>query len=242
MRINVFISSTGHCSRREADRLISDGKVLFNGAKAQLGTDVGENDIVTIGGKRIETRPETVYLAFNKPRGVESTTDQSNPDNIIDFIGYPERIFPVGRLDKNSSGLILLTNDGMIVNKILRSEFEHEKEYLVDVDKPITESFVKKMSAGVKIFNPVIQSWVKTKPCKVNMLSPHSFSIILTQGLNLQIRRMTHELGYRVLKLKRVRIMHIRLEGLLSGKWRLLSKSEINKLNESINKPSDWHY
>ncbi|MBF0478937.1 MAG: pseudouridine synthase [Candidatus Omnitrophica bacterium] len=236
MRINVFISSTGYCSRREADRLISSGEVLLNGAKALLGTNIGENDIVTIDGKRIEKKPETVYLAFNKPRGVESTTEHSNPDNIIDFIGYPERVFPIGRLDKNSSGLILLTNDGTIVNKILRSEFEHEKEYLVDVDKPVTESFIKAMSAGVRIFNPVRQSWIKTKPCQVKMLSPHSFSIVLTQGINLQIRRMTHELGYRVLKLKRIRIMHIKLQGLLSGKWRTLTESEVNKLKEAIDK------
>jgi 23S rRNA pseudouridine2604 synthase len=234
MRINVYISSTGFCSRREADRLIQAAKVTINGKIAQIGTDIAETDIVAVNGKRIGERPKTVYLAFHKPEGIESTTDQAKSDNIIDFLGYPERIFPVGRLDKDSSGLILLTNDGMIVNRILRSEFEHEKEYVVEVDHAMTDEFLAGLGAGVKIYNPVRHENTVTKPCQVTRNAERSFTIVLTQGLNLQIRRMTKALGYGVLKLKRTRIMNIRLDDLPLGKYRILSGNELEQLKKMI--------
>lgn len=230
MRINVYISSTGFCSRREADRLVEAGRVTLNGKLVLLGTDVGETDVVLVDGKPVKARPKTVYLAFHKPEGIESTTDQTKPDNIIDYIDYPERIFPIGRLDKDSSGLILLTNDGQIVNRILRSEFDHEKEYVVGVDAPITPEFLEAMSAGVRIYNPVRHEYTITKACKARKLSERSLSIILTQGLNLQIRRMARELGYTVTTLQRTRIMNIRLAGLPPGEYRILSGSELAEL------------
>lgn len=230
MRINVFISSTGFCSRRDADRIIQAGKVTINGKPAQLGSDVGETDVVLVDGKPIQERPKTVYLAFHKPEGIESTTDQTKPDNIIDFIGFPERIFPIGRLDKDSSGLILLTNDGMIVNKILRSEFDHEKEYIVTVDQPVTDEFLAAMASGVRIYNPVRHENTLTKPCKTAKVSEKAFSIILTQGLNLQIRRMAKALSVQVLTLKRIRVMNIRLGALPIGKYRLLAEAELKQL------------
>lgn len=238
MRINVFISSTGYCSRREADRLIREGKVLLNKTVAIIGADVTPGDLVTVEGILIGEKPKTVYLAFHKPVGIESTTDQSKLGNIIDFIGYPERIFPIGRLDRNSSGLILLTNDGMIVNQILRSEFEHEKEYLVEVDAPITPEFLRLMSTGVKIYNPVRHENTITKPCKITPTGDKSFSIILTQGLNLQIRRMASTLGFRVVNLQRTRIMNIRLGTLPAGRWRLLTDDEINDLKTMTENPA----
>lgn len=238
MRINVFISSTGFCSRREADRLVASGQVKINGAIAKIGTDVSEKDLVVINGKRIGLRPETVYLAFHKPEGIESTTDQQKPDNIIDFIHYPERIFPIGRLDKDSSGLILLTNDGMIVNKILRSEFEHEKEYEVLVDHPVTADFILALATGVKIYNPVRHEYTTTKPCVVKKTGDRAFTIILTQGLNLQIRRMCTALGYRVIALKRTRIINIKLGNLPAGEYRILSGSELDYLKKTIEEPS----
>lgn len=230
MRINVFISSTGFCSRREADRLVSSGRVKINGRPARIGEDVGEADIVLVDGQRVGERPRTVYLAFHKPVGIESTTDQSKPDNIIDFLRYPERIFPIGRLDKDSSGLILLTNDGQIVNRILRSENEHEKEYVVTVDKPLTPEFLSQMAAGVRIYNPVRHEWTMTKPCWCTAMGASTFSIILTQGLNLQIRRMTKELGFEVKRLERVRVLNVRLGGLRPGEYRLLSGKELDQL------------
>jgi 23S rRNA pseudouridine2604 synthase len=238
MRINVFISSTGFCSRREADRLIHEGKVTLNDLVALIGADVGEHDIVCVNGSIVGSKPKTVYLAFHKPEGIESTTDQSKPGNIIDFIGYPERIFPIGRLDRNSSGLILLTNDGMIVNQILRSEFEHEKEYFVEVDQVVTDDFVAKMSSGVKIYNPVRHENIITKPCVVVKTGERTFTTILTQGLNLQIRRMVSVLGFKVLKLKRVRIMNIHLGTLPPGKWRLLSENELKFLKNALDEQS----
>ncbi|HOW38078.1 MAG TPA: pseudouridine synthase [Candidatus Izemoplasmatales bacterium] len=234
MRINVFISSTGYCSRREADRLIEAGRVTLNGKVVPLGTDVGKDDVVLVDGKPVKARPQTVYLAFHKPEGIESTTDLTKPDNIIDFIGYPERIFPIGRLDKDSSGLILLTNDGQIVNQILRSEFDHEKEYEVEVDRPVTPAFLSAMAAGVKIYNPVRHEYTVTKPCRTKKIGDRSFSVVLTQGLNLQIRRMARELGYQVERLRRVRIMNIRLGTLPPGEYRILDGDELSKLLSSV--------
>lgn len=236
MRINVFISSTGFCSRREADRLVESGRVTINGTLAKIGMDVSETDQVFIDKKPIQARPEIVYLAFNKPEGIESTTDQSKKNNIIDYLNYPERIFPIGRLDKDTSGLILLTNDGMIVNKILRSEFEHEKEYEVLVDHKITADFVQSLSQGVQIYNPVRHITTVTKPCKVVPSGDNAFTIILTQGLNLQIRRMCSALGYRVIKLKRTRIINIHLGNLPLGKYRLLTADELEYLKSTIEK------
>lgn len=230
MRINVFISSTGFCSRREADRLVSSGRVKVNGRPARIGEDVGEADVVLIDGHRVGERPRTVYLAFHKPLGIESTTDQSKPDNIIDFLRYPERIFPIGRLDKDSSGLILLTNDGQIVNRILRSENEHEKEYVVTLDKPLTPEFLARMASGVRIYNPVRHEWTVTKPCRCTAMGSATFSIILTQGLNLQIRRMAKELGFEVKRLERIRILNVRLDGLRPGEYRLLTGKELEHL------------
>jgi 23S rRNA pseudouridine2604 synthase len=226
----VYISSTGFCSRRAADRLIEAGKVTLNGKTAQLGSDVGDQDNILVEGKPIKSRPKTVYLAFHKPEGIETTTDQTKPANIIDYIGFSERIFPIGRLDKDSSGLILLTNDGMIVNKILRSEFDHEKEYVVTVDRPVTDEFLSAMAAGVKIYNPVRHENIVTKPSQTSRLSERTFSIVLTQGLNLQIRRMAKTLGYEVVSLKRIRIMNVRLGNLPAGNYRLLTDSELKQL------------
>ncbi|MDD3126000.1 MAG: pseudouridine synthase [Candidatus Izemoplasmatales bacterium] len=234
MRINVYISSTGFCSRREADHLIQSGRVMINGMYAQIGSDVSDTDIVSIDGKTIGKRPKAIYMAFNKPEGVESTTDQAKPHNIIDYLHYPERIFPIGRLDKDSSGLILLTNDGMIVNKILRSENEHDKEYVVELDNDITNEFLMTMAAGVKIYNPARHEYTITKPCKIKQIDTRKFTIILTQGLNRQIRRMTKELGFNVLYLHRIRIMNINLGSLPLGEYRFLIKTELDQLLRSI--------
>ncbi|CAH1000267.1 Dual-specificity RNA pseudouridine synthase RluF [Neolewinella maritima] len=212
--LNKFLSSTGICSRREADRWIEAGRVTINGRVAIKGNRVEPGQIVRLDGKPVGARPAPVYLAFHKPAGVTSTTDPKDPDNIIDFINYPERIFPIGRLDKASTGLILLTNDGDVVNEILRAENAHEKEYIVTVDRPVTPDFLQRMSRGV----PILQ--VRTKPCTVERIGRRSFRIILTQGLNRQIRRMCGYFGYTVLTLKRVRIMHIELGTLPVGKYR----------------------
>ncbi|MDD3841990.1 MAG: pseudouridine synthase [Candidatus Izemoplasmatales bacterium] len=236
MRINVYISSTGFCSRREADRLIQNGRVMINGQFAQIGTDVGDDDAISIDGKSIRKRPKAIYLAFNKPVGIESTTDQAKSKNIIDFLHFPERIFPIGRLDKDSSGLILLTNDGMIVNEILRSENEHDKEYIVDLDNDITAEFLSAMMTGVKIYNPARHEYAITKPCKVTQLDKRQLAIVLTQGLNRQIRRMTQAMGFHVLTLKRIRIMNIKLDSLPSGEYRYLVKEELDQLLKTINR------
>lgn len=227
-RLNKFISSTGFCSRREADRFIQEGRVTVNGMKAEVGTKVGINDEIKINGKSLKSRDKTVYIAFNKPVGITCTTEHRVKDNIIDYINYPKRIFPIGRLDKPSQGLIFLTNDGDIVNKILRAGNNHEKEYIVTVDKPITPGFVKKMQSGVPILNTV------TKKCFVRKESKFVFTIVLTQGLNRQIRKMCEFLGYRVVKLKRVRIMNISLGNLPLGKWRYFTKEEINTINKLV--------
>ncbi len=231
MRLNSYISSTGISSRRGADKLIEQGKVQINGKPAVLGIRVKDGDQVTVDGKLLEPKENDVYIAFNKPVGITCTTERHIKGNIIDFINYPERIFPIGRLDKDSEGLILLTNDGSIVNKILREENNHEKEYIVTVNKQITPEFIKGMSNGVKIFNPVKKEHTVTKKCKIDQINDRSFKITLSQGLNRQIRRMCSQFGYQVVKLKRIKIMAITLEGIELGSWRNLTKAELDKIH-----------
>lgn len=226
--LNKFISQTGICSRREADKWIEAGRVRINGQLAQKGNRVGVGDKVTIDGKLLKARPEMVYIALNKPPGITCTTDRKDRDNIIDFVGHPKRIFPIGRLDKASTGLILLTNDGDIVNDILREEHEHEKEYIVTVNRSVSRSFLEKMSKGVPILGTV------TKKCIVRKVGKNTFSIILTQGLNRQIRRMCEFFNYKVVNLKRIRIMHLQLGNLKQGQWRDLSKQELEILKKSL--------
>lgn len=230
MRLNNYISSTGICSRREADKLIEQKKVLINGKIAQMGQLVNEGDVVKVNGKIIKPKKNNVYIALNKPVGITCTTERHVKGNIIDYINYPERIFPVGRLDKPSEGLIILTSDGSIVNKILRSENNHEKEYVVTVNKDITSDFISKMSNGVKIFNPVTNKNVITKKCKVTKVNNRTFKIVLTQGYNRQIRRMCKVFNYEVKKLQRVRIMNLTLKGIAPGKWRKLTEKEVKGL------------
>ncbi len=225
MRINKYISETGFCSRRETDRLIAAGRISINGVVCEAGAEVALGDDVRIDGEAIpDPKSENVYLALNKPVGITCTAASHVAGNIIDFVNYPSRIFAIGRLDKTSEGLILLTNDGAIVNKMMRSENGHEKEYVVTVDKPVTAGFLQAMSDGVDILE------VRTKPCELYEISECVFGIILTQGLNLQIRRMCKALGYRVLQLERIRIMNITLNGLERGSWRNLSEEELNRL------------
>ncbi len=229
-RINKYLSELGYCSRRRADRLIEEGKVTINGEIPVIGTKVEDGDQVEVEGKRIgkSTKQKKIYLAFNKPVGIVCTTDRRvEPDNIIDFIKYPQRIFPVGRLDKLSQGLIFLTNDGDIVNKVLRARNNHEKEYIVSVDRPINKEFIQTMSKGVAILETI------TRSCFVKQLGPKKFKIILTQGLNRQIRRMCESLGYRVKSLKRVRIMNIKLD-VPTGKYRKFTKEELLELNKLL--------
>jgi 23S rRNA pseudouridine2604 synthase len=227
-RLNKFISETGICSRREADRLIEAGKVSVNGKVAELGTKVTDEDDIKINGNPLKNKSKVVYIALNKPAGITCTTDRSQRDNIIDFLKYPERVFPVGRLDKPSQGLIFLTNDGDIVNKILRAGNNHEKEYHVTVDKTITQAFISAMSNGVEILDTV------TKKCFVEQTGPNSFRIILVQGLNRQIRRMCDVLGYHVTQLIRTRIMNVTLDGIKEGKWRYLTQLEMDFINNAI--------
>ena len=230
IRINKYLSEAGYCSRRRADKLIEEGKVTINGIIPLIGARVKDEDQVVVEGQRIgkSTKRKKIYLAFNKPVGVVCTTDRAvEPDNIIDFINYPKRIFPIGRLDKSSEGLIFLTDDGDIVNKILRARNNHEKEYIVSVNRPIDRQFIETMSTGVEILE------TKTKNCFVKKLGPKKFKIILTQGLNRQIRRMCESLGYRVKSLKRVRIMNINLD-LPSGKFREFTKEELLELNQLL--------
>lgn len=238
MRLNLYISSTGMCSRREADGLIREGKVKVNGVVAGLGLSVEPNDLVEVNGKKVQKKVSDIYIALNKPIGITCTTERHIKGNIIDFIQHPQRIFPIGRLDKDSEGLIFLTNDGSIVNEILREENQHEKEYAVIVNKPITTEFVKAMSNGVRIFNPVKKHYTNTKPCKVVRTSERGFRIVLSQGLNRQIRRMCEALGFEVIKLKRIRIMGIELGDLKTGSWRTLSHEEIMSLKGKINQDS----
>lgn len=223
-RLNKAISETGYCSRREADRLIEQRKVKVNGEIAGLGVQVSENDKIIVEGKLITNNVKLIYLAFNKPVGITSTTDTSIKSNIIDFINFPERIFPIGRLDKPSEGLIFMTNDGDIVNKILRSKNNHEKEYVVTVNKKITDEFIKKMGNGVPVLDII------TKKCKVKKIDDFSFNIILTQGLNRQIRRMCNYMGYEVKTLKRIRIMNIKLGNLKTGKYRYFTPDELTEV------------
>ena len=237
-RINKYLSEVGYCSRRVADRLIEEGKVTINGEITEMGARVEEGNQVEVEGQIIEKKKEqkNIYLAFNKPVGIVCTTDRRvEPDNLIDFINYPRRIFPIGRLDKPSEGLIFLTNDGDIVNKILRARNNHEKEYIVSVNRPINREFIQTMSNGVKILDTI------TKTCFVKKLGPKKFKIILTQGLNRQIRRMCDSLGYKVISLKRVRILNIKLD-VPTGKYREFTKEELLELNGLLENSSKTHY
>ncbi|AKQ45058.1 hypothetical protein TH63_04480 [Rufibacter radiotolerans] len=231
IRLNKFISDSGFCSRREADQYIEEGRVTINGKDAKKGATVKAGDKVAVDGEQVKAKKATdrpIYIAFNKPTGITTTTDSKDKKNIIDFIGFPKRIFPIGRLDNASEGLIFLTNDGDIVNKILRADNNHEKEYVVMVDKPITEEFIKKMGSGVPLFEGM------TKECFVQQQGHKVFRIILTQGLNRQIRRMCEALGYKVEKLKRVRIMTVKLGDLPAGHWRYLTLEEIKSINQLV--------
>jgi 23S rRNA pseudouridine2604 synthase len=221
VRLNKYISETGICSRREADKWIEAGRVTCNGQPAALGTQVQAGDEIRVDGELIGAKKPQIYIALNKPAGITCTTESHIENNIIDLVGHAERIFPIGRLDKDSEGLILLTNNGDIVNEILRSENNHEKEYIVTVDRPITDLSLKMMASGVKIMGQL------TKPCKVSRIDQASFRMILTQGLNRQIRRMCSALGYKAQRLKRVRIMNIHLGTLGSGQWRPLTDREL---------------
>lgn len=232
IRLNKFISDSGFCSRREADKLIEQQRVRINDVIPELGTKVAPGDVVTVDGNRIQAsasdKADRVYLAYHKPVGITCTTELHIKGNIVDAIGHKQRIFPIGRLDKPSEGLIFLTSDGDIVNKILRAENAHDKEYVVTVNRPLTEHFIRKMANGIPILNTV------TKPCEVTMQSKMVFRIILTQGLNRQIRRMCEYLGYEVVKLKRTRIMSVRLGGLKVGQWRDLTKEEMTQINLAV--------
>lgn len=235
MRINKFISESGKASRRGADRLIEEGRVTINGKRATIGSQVQPGDDVRVNGEQLYIARNNVYIALNKPVGITSTTEKGVKGNIVDLVNHPLRIFNIGRLDKDSEGLILMTNDGDIVNEILRAENKKEKEYIVSVDKPITPEFIKNMSEGVKILGQ------KTLPCKVTQLSKYDFNIILTQGLNRQIRRMCEVLGYEVYRLQRIRIMNIHLGNLPPGQWRDLTKKEKAQLFSDLNyEPIEW--
>ena len=231
-RLNKFISDSGFCSRREADALISAGRVTLNGKQPELGSKVTDADRVCVDGKPVRAvkadKSDRVYIAYHKPVGITCTTERKVKGNIIDAIKFPQRIYPIGRLDKPSEGLILITSDGDIVNKILRAENAHDKVYRVNVDKPISPRFISRMAKGVPILNTV------TKPCQVKAVGQRSFEIVLTQGLNRQIRRMCEYLGYEVTRLVRKRIMHINLKGLSAGQWRHLTEQELSELNAAV--------
>ena len=229
MRINKFLAETGIVSRRGADKWIEDGRVTINGELATVGSKVENGDNVCVDGKPVQKVEQLVYIVLNKPVGITSTTEKHIKGNVVDFINHPLRIFHIGRLDKDSEGLLLLTNDGDIVNEILRAENHHEKEYVVQVDKPITERFLKEMAAGVEILD------TKTLPCRVEKVSSHVFKIILEQGLNRQIRRMCSALGYSVKRLQRIRIMNIKLGNLKVGQWRDLTEKERTELFKLLN-------
>lgn len=228
MRINKFLSDAGVCSRREADRQIESGNVVINGEPATLGSRVGPEDEVLFNGRVVQGGSEKVYIAFNKPIGVECTSNREVKDNIIDYIDFPVRIFPVGRLDKNSEGLILLTNDGELSNGILKARYYHEKEYVVTVNKPCTDEFIRQMSSGVEILDTL------TRACEVKKIGHSTFTIVLTQGLNRQIRRMCETLDYEVVRLRRIRVINIMLDDLPKGKWRHLSKDELDELRRLV--------
>jgi 23S rRNA pseudouridine2604 synthase len=230
--LNKYISNTGICSRREANSIIEANRVTINNQIAKLGNRVFTDDVVRIDNKLLNPKPDPIYLAFNKPVGIVCTTDQKEKKNIISYINYEERLFPIGRLDKPSEGLIFLTNDGDIVNKILRAGNNHEKEYVVTVDKKINDRFIKRMSNGIPILGTV------TKKCKVYLIDDRTFKIILTQGLNRQIRRMSEYLGYNVTRLIRTRIMNVELSNIKLGKWRKLTQKEIDIINDMVSKSS----
>jgi 23S rRNA pseudouridine2604 synthase len=236
VRINKFLSQAGFCSRREADKFILDERVTINGIVAKMGEKIDPNDAISVDGERISKKPnKKIYIILNKPKGIVCTTDSGvEKNNIIDYVNHPKRIFPIGRLDKTSEGLIFLTNDGDIVNKILRAKNKHEKEYHVTVDKPISHEFIQQMSKGVPILNTV------TRPCEIKRIKDYEFKIILTQGLNRQIRRMCEYLGYRVKKLKRIRIMNIKLDIPL-GEWRYFNDQEFLELKGMLSKSSSVH-
>lgn len=235
MRINKYISEAGKASRRGADKLITEGRVTINGKIAKIGDQVNPGDDVKVSGAPVRVARNNVYIALNKPVGITSTTEKGVKGNIVDLVNHPLRIFNIGRLDKDSDGLILLTNDGDIVNEILRAENQHEKEYIVTVDRPVSEDFLKQMSEGVKILG------TKTLPCKVEQVSKYVFQITLTQGLNRQIRRMCEVLGYEVYRLQRTRIMNIQLGNLPVGQWRDLSKKEKTRLFQDLDyEPKEW--
>jgi 23S rRNA pseudouridine2604 synthase len=231
VRLNKYISESGVCSRRQADAWIADGRVRINGAPAELGTRVEEGDVVTVDGKPVEAKPGHVYLALNKPVGITCTTERHIAGNIVDFVGHPRRIFPIGRLDKDSEGLILLTSNGDIVNEILRAENRHEKEYVVTLDAPITDDFLRGMAQGVEILD------TRTLPARVRRIGREVFGIVLTQGLNRQIRRMCAVFGYGVRRLQRVRVVNIRLDGIQRGQWRDLTQAELRGL---LPDRTDW--
>jgi 23S rRNA pseudouridine2604 synthase len=226
MRLNKYISETGICSRREADAWIEQGRVAVNGRRAELGTQVGDGDSVSIDGRPLGAKKQAVYIALNKPVGITCTTERHVAGNIVDFVNHRDRIFPIGRLDKDSEGLILLTNDGDIVNEILRVENRHEKEYVVTVDRPLTADFLAGMAAGVRL--PELEA--TTRPCRTSRVSERTFRIVLTQGLNRQIRRMCEVFGYEVRRLQRVRIIKLRLGSLKPGQWRELTAQELQDL------------
>ena len=228
IRLNKYLSDSGLCSRREADRLIESGKVMVNDKPALMGQKVTKADKIYVDGKKVDFEENLVLIAFNKPEGIECTTDKSNPDNVIDYISYPKKIFYIGRLDKDSFGLLLLTNDGDLANKIAKSVNNHEKEYIVKTNKKINGDFIEKMSNGVAILDTV------TKKCKVEKIDDFTFRIILTQGLNRQIRRMCKALGYKVVSLERIRIMNIRLGNLAKGTYRNVTREEIQSLLSMI--------
>jgi 23S rRNA pseudouridine2604 synthase len=233
VRINKYISETGICSRREADQIILDKKVTINGKVAGIGDNVEAGDRVCVNGRSIGQKKKNVYIALNKPVGITSTTEKHIKGNIVDFVNHSERIFPIGRLDKDSDGLILLTNDGDIVNRILRAENNHDKEYIVTVDKPITIEFLREMSNGVMIEGKV------TKKCKVSKVADNVFRIILTEGRNRQIRKMCKAFGYGVRRLQRIRIMNIKLGSLKIGHWRNLTGKELQDLFKQISYEPD---
>lgn len=227
-RLNKFVADSGYCSRREADRLIAEGRVQVDGRPGALGDRVLPGMRVTVDGQSLSGRGEKVYIALNKPAGIVCTTDPREPMNVVDYLDYPIRIFPVGRLDKESEGLLLMTSDGEIINRILRAAGGHEKEYEVEIDRPVTKEFVEKMSAGVPILDTV------TLPCRVRRTGEKSFNIILVQGLNRQIRRMCEALGCNVVRLRRIRIMNVRLGAMRPGQWRELSEEELSGLMERL--------
>lgn len=232
MRLNKFLSEAGVCSRREADRLIASGRVTVDGKRAEPGMQVSENNIVKVGKKQIRNKDEKVVLAVNKPAGIVCTEDMRERNNIIRFLNYPVRVTYAGRLDKDSEGLLIMTNDGDLINRMMRARYGHEKEYKVTVNKPITDAFIEKMQKGVHIKDEEKKLDAVTRPCKVEKIGKYTFSIILTQGLNRQIRRMCEALGYKVTKLVRVRIMNVELHGLKSGEVRKLTKQELKELYE----------